>query len=908
MDIEQTNQALTRIFQEEKKRLVFWYDAEKEFEELLPSIEVEGTTLIRIDEMAALNLKIRLETQEPEEKFILYAPTPEPPPETDWLCDIKLYSSLFHADKASILMKELRLSNMSMRPYIKSRSSFFRSQDRLDRLKKWVEPDDREENIDLKMLTVLSRAVNPEPFAILMKLMDSFCKDSRFNPDLESNPWKEIESLELSKSFWSVMIQTFGYGSESGSAQMEPGLTDPNLMDLLIKIFVTDFANNFRNDLPISLEHFKFPGTTTGTNASVFINQWQTHTIHCQNFNRISRYIDNKLNIADILSGLEIEDLIDVMTFEKVEQRIISSLRDQIINLTHKDFSETLSIIKKRMDGYWCIHQSDGAFSHDAGGKNLYKSAYQALEIAIHLFGLRKRYDSGFHYKSAVELFTAYTEKLYRFDQDYRQFIEIANQTEQAGWDVLKPLRQSVDDCYNGWFMERLSMSWGDFLESDLSSDSQMSQSANKTATTALLDTWRLPRILNQYNFFKQRVKPILTGSDRSRIFVIISDAFRYEAAQELTTSINGKYRLKAEMEPMLGILPSTTAIGMASLLPHNSLSFPEDSPSPRVDGKPTASLEQRAEILKAVDGTAIKASDLSSMSKDKGREFVKQHRVIYIYHDQIDAVGDKAASEEKTFEAVRTTIDELTALVGFIINSLNGTRIMITSDHGFIYQEKDLDQLDKSVLTDAGVNMSSPNVLKKHKRFILGKDLGVSDTLFSGSTRQTADTDTDMTFRLPKGTNRFYFTGGAKFFHGGAMLQEIVIPMVTVSEMKGIHREESEIKSVGVSILGLAKKIVTNIPRFDLIQTDAVSGRMKARTLKISLRDGNDLISSEETITFDSSSSSMEDRKKAAKLPLKSGPFDNKKAYALVLRNAEDDTEYDRVPIKIDIAFANDF
>ena len=35
-------------------------------------------------------------------------------------------------------------------------------------------------------------------------------------------------------------------------------------------------------------------------------------------------------------------------------------------------------------------------------------------------------------------------------------------------------------------------------------------------------------------------------------------------------------------------------------------------------------------------------------MSKDKGREFV-----IYIYHDQIDSVGDKAVSENKTFEPV---------------------------------------------------------------------------------------------------------------------------------------------------------------------------------------------------------------------------------------------------------------
>ncbi len=371
-------------------------------------------------------------------------------------------------------MKELGLANQSMRPFIKERNTFFRSQDRLDRLKKWVEPDDREEDMDLKMLTVLTRAAQPEPFAILMKLMDSFCRDDKFDQGMESKAWKDIETLGLAPSFWQVMTQTFGYVNESS----------PILMDLLIKVFVTDFANN-------------------------------------------------------------------------------------------------------------------------------------------------------------------------------------------------------------------------------------------------------------------------------------------------------------------------------------------------------------------------------SAMSKDKGREFVKPHRVIYIYHDQIDAVGDKAVSENKTFEAVITTIDELTALVGLIINSLNGTRIMITSDHGFIYQEKDPAQLDKSML-----EMPPDAAVKKHKRFIPGKELGKSkelgkyDNVFSGSTKQTSNTDTDMHFWLPKGTNRFHFVGGAKFFHGGAMLQEITIPVVTVSEMRGIHKEKSQINSVGVSILGSTKKIVTNIPRFELIQTDAVSGRMKSRRMKISLRDGNDFISNEGSIT----------------------------------------------------------
>jgi len=872
MDIKQINQTLTRIFKEEKKRIVFWYDGEKEFEDSLPAIQIEDVTLLRLDEIGALDLKIQLETQDYKGKYLLYAPYYEPAPEKDWHFDIKLYSYLFHADKASILIKELGLKNQSMRPFIKERKTFFRNQDRLNRLKKWVQPDDREDNIDLKMITVLTRADQPEPFAILMKLVESFCRSGKFDPEVESKPWKDIVLLDLDESFWKLMVQTFGYVNEYSS----------NLMDLLIRVFVTDFSNHFKNDLPVSLDHFRLTGSSKVVNASVFLNQWQTHTIHCKIFNQVSRLVGKKLNIDQILSTLAIEDLLEIMTFENVERRIISSFRDQIMDYGEKDFSSIQEAIKKRLDGYWTTISFD-----DDIKENVYKSAYQALETAIKLFELRKKYDAGFNYKSAEGMFKAYTTELYLFDQFYRQFNELANKTEQAGWDILKQLRSTVEDCYSNWFMDQISMNWGDFLETD----------------HGLLNNWHLPHICNQYNFFKEKIKPGYVQSDRKRIFVIISDAYRYEVGKEMTDRINGKYRLKAEIEPMLGILPGFTSLGMASLLPYKTMSFKEGSASLVLDGKPTATFDQRAAILNEYEGTAIKASDLSAMSKDKGRDFVKPHRVIYIYHDQIDAIGDKAVSEDKTFEAVRTTIDELTALVGFIINSLNGTRVIITADHGFIYQEKNPADLDKSVL-----DIEPKAVIKKHKRFILGKDLGKSNKVFSGSTKQTANTDSDVNFWLPKGTNRFNFVGGAKFFHGGAMLQEIVIPIVTVSEMVGIHKEKSQVGWVGVSFLGSMKKIVTNIPRFEFIQTDAVSQRMKSRTLKISLRDGNDLISSEETVTFDSSSSSMDERKKTVKLPLKSGPFDNKKEYSLVLRNAEDETEYERLPLMIDIAFANDF
>ncbi len=87
MNIDQINRKLTRIFKEEKKRIVFWYDGEKEFEESLPAVHVEDVTLLRLDEIGALDLKIRIETQDNKGKYLLYAPYYEPEPEKDWLLD-----------------------------------------------------------------------------------------------------------------------------------------------------------------------------------------------------------------------------------------------------------------------------------------------------------------------------------------------------------------------------------------------------------------------------------------------------------------------------------------------------------------------------------------------------------------------------------------------------------------------------------------------------------------------------------------------------------------------------------------------------------------------------------------------------------------------------------------------------
>ncbi|MGB9499273.1 MAG: hypothetical protein ACKVE4_05870 [Dissulfuribacterales bacterium] len=221
MNTKQISETLNQIFSEKNKRIIFRYDGDKEFDETLSSITIPDAELLRPDECGALELKIKLESENPKNKFILYAPWHEPPPEDDWLLDIRLYSYTFHADNASIILKELNLENQSLHPYIKKQKAFFRRQDRLNRLKKSVQSNDREDDIDLKMLAVITRADLAEPFSILMKLFDSFCLDGKFTIADPSKVWTEIEKFELTSFFKKLLARTFGYVNEES-----PGLID----------------------------------------------------------------------------------------------------------------------------------------------------------------------------------------------------------------------------------------------------------------------------------------------------------------------------------------------------------------------------------------------------------------------------------------------------------------------------------------------------------------------------------------------------------------------------------------------------------------------------------------------------------------------------------------------------------
>ena len=139
-------------------------------------------------------------------------------------------------------------------------------------------------------------------------------------------------------------------------------------------------------------------------------------------------------------------------------------------------------------------------------------------------------------------------------------------------------------------------------------------------------------------------------------------------------------------------------------------------------------------------------------------------------------------------------------------------------------------------------------------------------------------------------------------------MPQEIVVPVLTVNQLRGEKAEKRTKRKVGVISPKSALKMVTNIQRFDLIQTESVSEQVLSVTVAVAIYEGEQPVSSEEVVTFDCATDSMSERLKQVRLSLSGSDFDRQKDYFLVIRDKDLNTELERYRVTIDLAFTDDF
>ena len=871
MKAEQVDKALHQKFIIEGERLVFWHDPNEEFADYIGeglSGDLAEVQVLDIAEEGGLSAKLRLEQDDTEGKYLIYSKGEISRAEEDWLLDIRLYSAEFHADVASLWLQELGLSRLSMRDHLKARAAFMGSLERRKKLKRLMDADDDEATLDLKMMAVLVGSPMANPFDVLRALCHRHVQNDRFDLSTPPTVIATFEKMALLERFWAIMGREFSYTAE-----------EPSVAGLLRKIFISELFHESDDAHMDSIAHHKLPAAGR-QNAVVFLTQWRDSSGKSDSYDAAAAAVASEQKVSEPLATLELDTLRDVYTFWEAEKRVVSSLKDRLQGERQSLNVESLTeLVSERKAGYWLTGQR-----RELPDRQAIACAYDAIVAAAGIFELHLEHQHALSFETPEKLLNAYRDKLHRFDRLYRDFCTQAKPALSQGWDLLKTLTEDVERVYDQGFLQPLGIEWSRLLDE------------------GFLDKWSVEELPPQQEFYAKQITPHIKASDRKRAYVIISDAFRYEAAKELTESLNSVYRMDAQLSAMLGVLPSYTALGMASLMPHDVLAF-DDKGEVLVDGKTCAGVDARNMLLDSVDGMACQAATLRVKKLEEAREFTQGKRVVYIYHNVIDARGDSAPTEGESFEAVSDCIRELIELVQFCVNRLSAGKVWITADHGFLFQMNRPSETDKSKL-----NYKPELAVKVKKRYLIGNNLGATPEAHHGSIGVTAGALGSMEFWVPRAANLFHFKGGARFVHGGAMPQEVVVPLVTVTHVRGKHREGTRSEKVSVQVLGGNHKITTPKYRFEIIQTEAVGERRKPITLRGAVYDGANPVTSVETITFDSDSDSIEDRKKSIRLELRTGTYDKSTPYRLVLRDIDSDAEVQSIPVVIDRSFDDDF
>ncbi|MBL4859984.1 MAG: BREX-1 system phosphatase PglZ type A, partial [Acinetobacter sp.] len=734
MNLSQLQQGLEQAFYTEQHRIVFWYDAEQSFTEEIKALELNDVHILNMAEESSLAIKLKLELQDQQGKYLLYFPSPEPETEKDWLLDIKLYSRSFYADRFSIIFNELGLQQQSLREHLAKREEFLKAKARLSTLKRYIQPDADAQDLDMAMIAAVVKADSAELMHIVLALADEMVQQ---NLALEVNPesFAELEKFQLVPALVTALQAEIGYPA---SVEELNGEAPFKLGTFFIRLMSTGFCESL-GDIPLWAQELVMSSVSSRATARAFLSRWRDSSKYYPTFDTLSQSVANALRIQEKVGAFDLEQLLDVMTFEVIEQKIIVDLASHIPAAAKAELEHFRTVISTRLDGYWASKHKDDAT------RRKYRTVYTALQAAIELFSLRLLFDSGFYFESSEALYKAYEQELYRFDMAYRHY---SAASQRAHVDILKKLDEEVENCYAYWFIDHLARNWGERIEAE-----------------QRLNVWKVADIPNQQNFYDTHVRPLLNSATKRRIVVIISDAFRYEAAVELRDRINEKRYSEATLSSQLGVVPSYTTLGMASLLPHQTLEYKEAAGDDvLVDGQSSKGTAARSKILAAYNGLAVTAEMVKGWSRDEGREALKDHELIYVYHNVIDARGDSASTESETFMAVEHAIEELTELSRKILMHFNISTLLITADHGFLFQQSKLESADRSSLTE-----KPANTLKSKKRYVIGHDLPESKEAWKGSTQATAGTLSATDFWIPKGANRFHFVGGSRFVHGGA-------------------------------------------------------------------------------------------------------------------------------------------
>ncbi len=860
MDTEKIQHDLARRFAEPlpefyKRRIIVWKDEDREFIDKLDEIQIEGVKVIALTGTNNFAVKKLLNKDDTESDYLVYCPIAYESQEDNWLLDIELYSEEFRADLISIWMDEMGVpQTVDLRRGFKKYSKFLNAQSRRNKVASLCVPV-KLSQLQVAIMAVLAGVKTAKPNAVIKAVLQNGLNSE------ENAVYQEFVNYGIDEAFWRMVEQGSGYSKDNDPK--------PDLKRLATHLLLTACTRTMRQEFLAGLDDLI--SAAHQAYCYDFVSEWM-HSEDSEGIRSIAELLENELNLPQIFNKLEISDLLGTEVFPCVHEvilvKLMKDIGDHLI-----DVNVITKTVEKRRTCAWY---------------EPLQHFYEGILQLANMQAFYKTHAAGFHNALPEKVWKEYTSTYYVMDTYYRQFHKSYAASLKTYHPELSNLfasvMEKVEGLYCGWFLGELGRNWSD------------------VCAEQLRDYGRILEVPRQSDFYRDRI----AHSD-SKVYVIISDAMRYEVAEELSEQLRRETQSKVTLGSVCGIFPTITKFGMAALLPHKELSVAlKSGKTERVavlaDGQSTEATN-RDRLLKSADSqsVALKYKDIIGMKRADRQALVRGMNVVYIYHDAIDEAGHL---DKSVFGACMEAMDEIKNMVRIITNEFGGANILITSDHGFLYTYSPLkedEKVDKSTESDQDIEIGRRYAIMQkgtQPQYLLPVKFLDGNSEYEGF--------------APRESIRIKMKGGGlNFVHGGISLQEMVVPVIEYHFLRNDSKEykrnrsQYDTKPVTVHLLSASRKICNMIFSLDFYQKEAVGGVREATVCHAYFTDSNGkTVSDTATIIADKTTDDVHERIFRCTFSLKPLSYSNTAAYYLIIADANGQ-QLSREEFQLDIAFA---
>lgn len=846
MDLQNIQDQLNTEFSKEETRIIFWFDDKGEYEDEVSELQLDNAKLHILDGTNWFYSKWLLNESDADSKYLVYAPFPKPSDAENPLADMCHYSAAYYTDRVSQMSQELGIDNR-FKEHLSQYSDFWKNKERIKRFKELGIDHFNVETIDIGLIAVVTEVKTPNFEEITRKLL------------LNENEvyMKVLEDQGLLGKFWELCEKYFGYQSEN-----------PNMDDLAACMLLTYASVALKDTLPTVLKSYVLKKKN---DVVVFVRNLMDNVLYQDAYDVLSEKVDKTLRVVSKIredlkkdadkskdQSVQLLDIANCDAFCELDSILIDWALDQLND----------EILDAQIDGMNLAQIAEQRTAKSCHFGTVYKYEYQAIKYAYQMMKAISVLEVTNDIKTMV---TDYQNQTYLIDSYYRWFYSAYDCIDDS--EKFSQVRERIENMYSFTYLQKITPKWNQELTDNLIADTGLKR---------------------QEDFYRNYLKPY---EGKNRVIVIISDAFRYECAKELMERLEMDEKCTPKLGCMISSLPSITPVGMASILPHEEMKVDEKL-NVTVDGQTCGDLVSRDKILKLQNenNVALAFDDLINANQSRLRELLQGKNIVYIYHNQIDARGDKPASENEVFRACKEGIEEIHRLVHRLTMYLSAPKFFITADHGFLYKRDKLQEYDK-------VSYDKEICTYKNKRFLITKqrmaDPGMRSRAMSYLKNSYVTT--------PIGADIFKVAGrGQNYVHGGSSMQEMLIPVIELTT----NAKFVAYDYVDVILTSVNRKVTNLITYFDFIQTEKVTDTMKARSLVAYFTTENgEKISFDVPIVANSRDDAPEKRTFHEKFTLKSREYKYGDKYYLVLADANNEKNIlQRYEFMIDIAFVDDF